>query len=57
VIGSGADWRQVMSGSVNLSVALRACRLRYCDDDGASDAVASAARVAILSELLGITAW
>ena len=57
VIGSGPAWQQVISGSVNLSVALRACRLRYCDNDGASDTVASAARVAILSELLGITAW
>lgn len=57
LIGSEAIWQQVMSGSVNLSVALRACSLRYCDNDETSNPVASATRIAILSELLGITAW
>jgi hypothetical protein len=57
VIGSGATWQQVMAGSLNLSVALRACRLRYCDDDEVSDPVAASARISILSELLGITTW
>jgi hypothetical protein len=57
VIGSAAAWQQVMSGTLNLSVALRACRLRYCDNEQVVDPVASGARVAILSELLGITTW
>jgi Sulfotransferase family len=53
VVGSGDAWEQVISGRTNLSVALRACRLRYCDGDEAGP-LASDARIGILAVLLGL---
>lgn len=58
VIGSAGAWEQVIAGNLNLSVALRTCKIRYCDsDESLGGPVASDARIAILAELLGITGW
>lgn len=56
VIGQAEAWEQVISGSLNLSAALRSCRLRYCDDDESGPFVGDA-RLAILGRLLGVTNW
>jgi hypothetical protein len=55
VVGSPRAWESVLSGERNLSAALRACELRYCDT-GAADIPTTAARIAMLSHLLGVTA-
>jgi protein-tyrosine sulfotransferase len=56
IVGAAEAWQQVLSGRLNLNVALRACQLRYCDGDESSP-LASAARISILAVLLGITSW
>jgi protein-tyrosine sulfotransferase len=56
IVGAAEAWQQVMSGRLNLNVALRACQLRYCDGDESSP-LAAATRVSILAALLGITSW
>jgi protein-tyrosine sulfotransferase len=56
IVGAAEAWQQVLSGRLNLNVALRACQLRYCDGDESSP-LASAARISILAALLGITSW
>lgn len=56
VVGSPRAWEAVLSGERNLSSALRACELRYCDTGDATPAT-SGARIAMLSELLGLTPW
>jgi Sulfotransferase family len=56
VVGSDDAWEQVITGRLNLGVALRACQLRYCDSDG-SGPVASDARIRTLAGLLAITRW
>ena len=56
IVGSADAWDQVLSGDLNLSVALRACQLRYCDGDE-SRPLAGEARVAMLGFLLGLTDW
>jgi hypothetical protein len=52
-IGTVSAWEQVIEGEVNLSVALRSCALRYCDNGEAHPLVADT-RVAILAQLLGL---
>jgi Sulfotransferase family len=56
VVGAGDAWEQVTAGRLNVSVALRSCRLRYCDGDE-SRPLASEARIAMLANLLAITSW
>jgi sulfotransferase family protein len=56
VIGSADAWEDVISRRQNLSVALRAGRLRYCDQDESAPAV-SDARLRVLADLLGLTDW
>jgi Sulfotransferase family len=58
VTGSAGAWQRVLSGDLNLGVALRSGELRYADkgDCGAGSAGADN-RVAMLAELLGITRW
>jgi hypothetical protein len=56
VVGSPRAWETVLSGERNLSAALRACELRYCDL-GDAQVATSAARIAMLAELLGLTPW
>jgi Sulfotransferase family len=54
VVGTPRAWESVLLGERNLSAALRACELRYCDT-GDTGIPATAARIAMLSELLGVT--
>jgi len=56
IVGSADAWEQVISGRMNLSVAMRACQLRYCDGEE-SGPVASEARLGIVASMLGITNW
>ena len=57
VIGSFAAWEQVIEGGLNLSVALRACQLRYCDTDESGAPQAADNRISILADLLALTHW
>jgi hypothetical protein len=54
VVGSPRAWESVLLGERNLSAALRACELRYCDT-GDADIPTTSARIAMLAELLGVT--
>jgi hypothetical protein len=56
VIGSAGTWDEVLSGELNLNLALRGCRLRYCDEADAGS-VAADTRISILADLLGIAGW
>src|ERR1700722_17144335 len=56
VVGSAEAWEQVLAGRLNLSVALRSCRLRYCDG-AESQWPASDQRIRLLAAMLGIAAW
>jgi hypothetical protein len=56
IIGSADTWKQVLDGGINLSVAFRGRRLRYCDTGDVAASVPGI-RVAMLGELLGITVW
>jgi hypothetical protein len=56
VIGTLEAWEQVVQGSLNWHVALRACQLRYCDN-GECTPTAADARIGILARILGITSW
>lgn len=56
IVGSAEAWEQVLAGRLNLSVALRACQLRYCDGDE-SGPLASDSRIGILAHLLALTNW
>ncbi len=57
VIGSAAAWEQVIAGNLNLSVALRAAQLRYCDSDDSAGLVVADTRMAMLADLLGLAQW
>jgi hypothetical protein len=56
ILGSPETWDAVLSGRVNLHVALRRCDLRYCSagEDGPFD---TQTRVAMLTDLLGLSSW
>jgi hypothetical protein len=56
MIGSLEAWERVIDRQVNLSVALRACQLRYCDN-GEAPALAADARIAVVGQLLGLGSW
>lgn len=56
ILGSAEAWEQVITGKMNLSVALRASQLRYCDNDEPNP-LASADRLGILADLLGLAGW
>jgi len=56
IVGSADAWEQVISGDLNLNVAVRACQLRYCDGDE-SRLLAADTRMAILAHLLGLVTW
>jgi Sulfotransferase family len=56
VIGNADTWLKILSGKLNLSVALRACQVRYCDGaDGGPEC--ADIRMRILAELLALAAW
>jgi protein-tyrosine sulfotransferase len=57
VIGSVEVWEQVIDRRLNLSVALRSCALRYCDDGETGTPVAADARLGIIACLLGVANW
>ena len=56
ILGSPETWDAVLSGRLNLHVAMRRCDLRYCSagEDGPFDADT---RVAMLAGLLGFSSW
>jgi hypothetical protein len=56
VIGTLDAWENVIDHRVNLSVALRSCDLRYCDN-GETTPPAADARIGILGQLLGLSSW
>jgi hypothetical protein len=56
VIAALEVWEKVLKRQLNLSVAVRSCELRYCDN-GEPTPRAAEGRIAILGELLGLAAW
>jgi protein-tyrosine sulfotransferase len=56
VVGTAETWEQVVTGRLNLAVALRHRRLRY-SDHGDTGPAGMTARMGMLAELLDITAW
>ena len=56
MIGTLDSWEKVIDHRVNLSVALRSCDLRYCDN-GETTPVTADARIGILGQLLGLSSW
>jgi Sulfotransferase family len=56
VIGAADAWTEVICRRTNLSVALRMCKLRYCDT-GDAGPLTSDRRLAMLADLLGISSW
>jgi len=56
MIGTLGAWERVLAGEVNLSVALRSCDLRYCDNDETSP-LAADKRIAIIARLLALVNW
>jgi hypothetical protein len=57
IIGSTTAWNQVLTGKLNLSVALRACQLRYCDNGENENPLIADSRIGILADLLDIANW
>jgi Sulfotransferase family len=57
IVGSTEAWNKVLSGKLNLSVALRSCELRYCENAEIDTPVAADTRITILAELLGLANW
>ena len=57
VVGTAGDWDRVIQQGLNYYVALRSCRLRYCDNDEESTPMAADTRTVILARLLGVTSW
>ncbi len=55
VIGSASAWQEVISGKLNLNVALRACQLRYCEGDDSAGPQDGDTRLGILADLLCLT--
>jgi hypothetical protein len=56
VIGTLDAWERVIDHRLNLSVALRSCELRYCDN-GETTPLTADARIGILGQLLGLSSW
>jgi hypothetical protein len=56
VIGTLDAWEDVIDHRMNLSVALRSCGLRYCDNGETTPPTADA-RIGILGQLLGLSSW
>jgi hypothetical protein len=57
LVGSVETWTEVLTGGTNLSVALRARRLRYCHNGRTPDPAEQNTRLGMLGELLGLTSW
>ena len=56
IVGCADTWKQVLAGGINLSIAFRARKLRYCDTGDVAASVPGV-RIAMLAELLGVTVW
>jgi Sulfotransferase family len=56
MVGSVDVWEKIIGGEVNLSVALRSCELRYCDN-GEATPLAADTRIGIIASLLGVANW
>jgi hypothetical protein len=56
MVGTLEAWSKVIDHQLNLSVALRNCQLRYCDNGGTSP-LAADARIGIVGQLLGLASW
>jgi hypothetical protein len=55
ITGPAGTWEQILTGKANLNVALRRRELRYADTGQGGNV--TVARIAMLSDLLGITTW
>jgi Sulfotransferase family len=56
VIAAADTWDQIITGQVNMSVALRRNQVRYCED-GDPDPVMADTRIGLLADLLGLASW
>lgn len=56
IIGTVEAWEKVLDRQLNLSVALRSCDLRYCDN-GDAPPLAADARIGVVGRLLGLVNW
>jgi hypothetical protein len=56
IVGSTGAWQAVLTGQMNLGVAMRRCDLRYCDT-GEAGLVAADLRIGMLAEMLGLPPW
>ena len=56
MIGTLDAWERVIDRQVNLSVALRSCQLRYCDN-GEATVLAADTRIGIIGQLLSLASW
>lgn len=56
ITGTAAIWEDVLSGTVNLNVALRRRDLRHADTGTVPPSV-TVTRIGMLADLLGITSW
>jgi hypothetical protein len=56
ILGSPATWQAILSGQVNLHVALRRCEMRYCST-GEDGVLTSDMRITMLADLLGVSSW
>jgi hypothetical protein len=54
IIGAPEVWKAILSGELNLSVALRQCTVRYCDT-GEDIPFLTELRIAMFADLLGLT--
>jgi hypothetical protein len=57
ILGSPGTWEAVLSGQVNLHVALRRCELRYCSAGEEEGVLTTDTRIAMLADLLGVSCW
>jgi sulfotransferase family protein len=56
IIGPAYVWDQVVTGRLNLSVALRRNQLRYCESEEVGPTVAET-RAGMLADLVGLATW
>jgi protein-tyrosine sulfotransferase len=57
ILGSPETWQAILSGQVNLQVAMRHNDLRYCSASEEDGPLTSTTRVAMLADLLGLSPW
>jgi hypothetical protein len=57
ILGSPQTWQAILSGQVNLQVAMRRNDLRYCSTGEEDGPLTSITRVSMLADLLGLSPW